>query len=206
MKFDAAYHRAWKKKHRVRLAKERKANYKKNRLKILNYQKSWYLRRGGKFSIMYDGRTWQEHRLEQNLKKKIAVLQIISDQKKPTCVACGISDIRVLTINHVNGGGGEEKKALKYASVKHAVSMGFRGIDDLEVRCFNCNWIDDYEKGRRLIAKNWEELYELFTQQFIASLEKAWSRNRNSIRKGMLNGLHKERHRQLVNSESTVPN
>lgn len=65
------------------------------------------------------------------------------------CKGCGNTDIRVLQINHLNGGGRKEVAGpLFYARIL----SGERAIDDLDLRCANCNIIYEYEVGRRAVA------------------------------------------------------
>ncbi len=62
------------------------------------------------------------------------------------CVKCKITDIRILTINHKNGGGRKERESRKGLLLD--ILKGRRKIDDLEVRCQNCNILYEYEVGR----------------------------------------------------------
>ena len=68
------------------------------------------------------------------------------------CVACGIDDMRVLQINHVNGGGSGEN--LFGIDMYSAIIKGTRSTADLDVRCANCNIIYEYESGRRSLPTN----------------------------------------------------
>lgn len=59
------------------------------------------------------------------------------------CAHCGIDDYRVLCIDHVNGGGTQERKSgKKQLSFYRAVSMDTHGFQAL---CWNCNWIKRLE-------------------------------------------------------------
>lgn len=61
------------------------------------------------------------------------------------CSKCGIDDFRVLQVDHVDGGGTEERTRLKKNS--HAlykeVMKGKTG--KYQLLCSNCNWIKRYE-------------------------------------------------------------
>jgi hypothetical protein len=63
------------------------------------------------------------------------------------CVDCGITDVRVLQVNHKAGGGTKEK--LFGGDMYRAIISGERKIDDLDVRCANHNIIYEYERGSR---------------------------------------------------------
>lgn len=55
------------------------------------------------------------------------------------CVHCGFDDIRVLQIDHINGGGFKERKALSARSIYNKVVR--QETNDYQVLCINCNQI-----------------------------------------------------------------
>jgi NADPH-dependent 7-cyano-7-deazaguanine reductase QueF len=59
------------------------------------------------------------------------------------CVRCGITDIRVLQIDHVNGHGNKEHKELKDYGFMLKVLADTEG--NYQLLCANCNWIKRYE-------------------------------------------------------------
>lgn len=60
------------------------------------------------------------------------------------CCRCGFDDPRALQIDHVNGGGGQERKALQNAGrVYKKVLADQTGY---QLLCANCNWIKKYEE------------------------------------------------------------
>ncbi len=64
------------------------------------------------------------------------------------CVRCGETDRRVLQVNHLNGDGREvryDRRGFVMSIVK-----GQRTLDDLDVRCANCNILYEYERGARI--------------------------------------------------------
>ena len=74
------------------------------------------------------------------------------------CVICGQTDLRILTINHLNGDGNAERLAFRAAHkganpdgiyLYRAINSGRRGLESLDVRCYNCNILYEYEIGRR---------------------------------------------------------
>lgn len=85
----------------------------------------------------------RKRRFFQNLKVKI--LEKLGGAK---CVKCGITDIRILTINHKNGGGTKERGITNSMKFWYAIRDGKRVTEDLDVRCFNCNFLYEYERGR----------------------------------------------------------
>ncbi len=65
------------------------------------------------------------------------------------CRRCGISDPRVLQIDHVNGNGYKEIRKYGtghpyYCHVRRTVKAGG---NEYQLLCANCNWIKRYEKN-----------------------------------------------------------
>jgi hypothetical protein len=94
-----------------------------------------------------------EHRFLDKLK----ALRKVSGLLEPCCSVCGTKDVRILTINHLNGDGSKER-ANRVSRTYRNIRLG-RDIHDLDVRCYNCNILYEYELGRIKLPLNWEELY-----------------------------------------------
>ena len=70
---------------------------------------------------------------------------------------CGLTDIRVLSINHKNGGGTQDRKKYNGGTrLYYAIVTGKRSIEDLEILCANCQILYEYEVGRRTKHPGWE--------------------------------------------------
>jgi len=69
------------------------------------------------------------------------------------CVRCGIKDLRLLTINHKEGRNMRLTVDKGHTRFYYRILNGKRKIDDLEVRCYNCNILYEFEKGYRLLPK-----------------------------------------------------
>ena len=76
------------------------------------------------------------------------------------CVVCGESDWRCLQIDHVHGGGNEERKKLCHGT--HGSNQTYYreilkkikgGSKDYQILCANCNWKKKYEEGK---IKRWK--------------------------------------------------
>jgi hypothetical protein len=84
--------------------------------------------------------------------QKLRALQKISGLIIPSCIKCPISDIRLLTINHKIGNttknrrDGRERGGYDFYKI---IINGERSVDDLEVRCYNCNILYEFERGSR---------------------------------------------------------
>jgi hypothetical protein len=92
----------------------------------------------------------RSHRRFWNLKLK-ALEKVSGGDIK--CRRCGTRDIRVLTINHKDGGGSQERAKFGWRTrgtwFYKLIVDGLRDTSDLEVLCQNCNIIHEYEIGRR---------------------------------------------------------
>lgn len=82
----------------------------------------------------------------KHFKYKMQTLEKVSGSKTPTCIRCGYSDIRALTINHKKGDGNTD--LARTHGIYILIALGKRKTDDLEVMCMNCNKIFEYERGR----------------------------------------------------------
>ncbi len=65
------------------------------------------------------------------------------------CIICGIDDLRILQINHIDGEGTKEYKKIGNYIFYKSIIDGKRNLDDLDVRCANHNILYEYETGRR---------------------------------------------------------
>src|SRR5271155_256030 len=55
------------------------------------------------------------------------------------CSHCGCDDIRVIEINHVNGGGTKEIRLVGNQRLYKLIVDGMRAVDDLDLACRVCN-------------------------------------------------------------------
>ncbi len=84
------------------------------------------------------------HRKRDNILRSL-VLELLGGK----CKSCGISDNRVLQIDHINGNGYKENKILGYSGgnthryYRHILDVKGEGY---QLLCANCNWIKRYEK------------------------------------------------------------
>jgi len=96
------------------------------------------------------------------LEERILCLQKVSGCKKPVCVSCGCDDIFVLAINHKDGGGRKDHDG-NPRRFRLRILSGERPVDDLDVRCQNCNIRYEYERGYRKMPRAASELIEKMT-------------------------------------------
>jgi hypothetical protein len=101
------------------------------------------------------------HREKTRMDTKKKVLAIISKSANPFCVSCGCDDMRLLEVNHKNGGGGKEMGkgiANKSMTFYRDITMLRRKTDDLEVLCRVCNAKHylELKYGKLPIKVTWE--------------------------------------------------
>lgn len=89
------------------------------------------------------------------LRRKIATLTHYSNGDKPECVMCGFSDVKALSIDHINGGGTRERlnnPNLKGRSVYHYLNkMEFP--DGYQTLCMNCQFIKRVDNNEAMGGK-----------------------------------------------------
>ena len=98
--------------------------------------------RMSKYYRQHDGRLYF---MRIRWKDKLGVISLLGGK----CVGCGISDPRLLQVNHVNGGGLQEVKGLTTHQFYRKILKGERKTDDLNLLCANCNVLYEYERGKR---------------------------------------------------------
>lgn len=72
---------------------------------------------------------------------KLAVFTHYASKKIPSCICCGLTDIDILAIDHINGGGNAHRKQLGklggYAFYRWLQKNNYP--EGYQVLCFNCN-------------------------------------------------------------------
>ncbi len=102
-------------------------------------------------------REWYKRNLEKNRidrrktakkhgeKLRLQALQIVSGLENPVCVHCLCTLLAVLEINHKNGNGNEERRAISGKNqgggqqIYRIIVNRERSTEDLEVTCKVCN-------------------------------------------------------------------
>lgn len=87
------------------------------------------------------------YRKEYPRRERAAVIEAMGGK----CIKCGISDTRVLQIDHINAGGSKERKErkFKYTFNKHVLVSFINGENKYQLLCANCNWIKRAENNER---------------------------------------------------------
>ena len=131
------------------------------------YQKWYYIRHKERKNA--SSRQWVQENYEYNRQRckrkgqifrfleKIKALQTVVGDGEIKCSVCGNADIRVLTVNHLNGDGKKDRDGRVCRTYR--MILDGRPTIDLDVRCQNCNILHEYDLGRRVLPENWEALW-----------------------------------------------
>ena len=154
------YNRNWKRLHPENVREHAKTYYAKHReLKIAN-ARQWYLdnqdyvrqkRRDDYvphprpmspgFHITQNASTEEKNAF---LRALVAYWRSKAIEKLGgQCVKCGTTDERILTMNHLNGK--DKKHRVSLGTFYRQIALGLRS--DIDLRCFNHNWLYEYERG-----------------------------------------------------------
>jgi hypothetical protein len=137
-KKNMEYH--WK--NREERLKKMKEYQLKNKDAIIKYRKKRYHE-----VIKKNPELMQKHRESVRRCKERYRQKCIEyySKGKNCCELCGISDIDVLTIDHKNGGGRQERKKLSNHVEKYLVKNNFP--EGYRILCMNCNMKEARQKG-----------------------------------------------------------
>ena len=120
------YHKEWNKKYYQEHKEQAKEYYQNNKKKILEDCKKYRQKN-------------KDHCKKYHEQRRLEVLNIISGGN-PHCIRCGCDDIRLLEINHKNGGGQKEIQRGKLSTkFYNDIRKGERKTNDLEILCRICN-------------------------------------------------------------------
>lgn len=126
--------------------------YELNKERCLAYAKQYYIdhtEEKAKYQDIHrDHRNALQRKRDKKKRRKVLdivftarfkVLKVISNDNL-SCAQCGCNDIRLLEINHINGGGSKETdKGRKNSYFWNNILSGKRKTDDLEILCRVCN-------------------------------------------------------------------
>jgi hypothetical protein len=147
-----SYSKEWYKKEGK---KNKKRYYQENREKILQKKKDYYKTNKKKIKMQHNeyaekhrkkareyGRRYRQKHPEQSGKYirdiRLKALKIVS-KGTLKCFRCSCDDIRILEINHTNGGGVKEFKEKGNYKFYRDITKGIRKTDDLNLLCKVCN-------------------------------------------------------------------
>ena len=141
---NTVYMRLWRKSNadriRARVLDEKKRYYQRHRSIVLARNKSYKLEHPEQFRQMA---------VKWKAKVKLEVLSYYGGGTA-VCARCGYSDIRALTIDHMNGGGSQHRLSLKRVHLYPWLKRN-NSPDGYQTLCMNCQFIkkvEDKEYGK----------------------------------------------------------
>lgn len=141
MKYNADNRKMNYMRNREKIREQQKEYYEKNKEKIRGMQQEYYQK--NKKNIYERNREYSLH-LQQ--KRRMKCLSHYSNGKIK-CAICGIEDIDVLVIDHIEGGGSRHARERgTYRSHLYQFLIKNNFPDGYRVLCHNCNW----KEARRL--------------------------------------------------------
>ena len=141
-----AYYEANKESIRKKQQKYAEANREKHRERAKQYAKGHREQARQKASKYYWGHREKCLLAGRNRRDKVktTVFELLGGK----CRRCGNNDIRVLQVNHINGGGTKDKHLISRNLYKK-IASGERVAGDFNLLCANCNVLYEYERGYR---------------------------------------------------------
>ncbi len=79
-----------------------------------------------------------ETQIKRNRQVRQRVLKILGDK----CIRCGFDDERALQVDHIDGGGTQERKTRGTMAIYYLV---LKDSTPYQLLCANCNWIKRWE-------------------------------------------------------------
>jgi hypothetical protein len=121
----------------------------KNNKKVNQYAGKWRDNNRPKLKE-YRVKTY-EHRKEWMIEYRTKWRDKVLNHLGNKCKKCGYSDKRALQIDHINGGGYEDRKDLIVGFYKKVIEDK---SNKYQLLCANCNWIKKNENGE--VRKNYK--------------------------------------------------
>ncbi len=129
---DRQYSVAYRKKH----AEQQRKYYQEHRQEQRDYHKIHYVTHRDQHRATM--RCYHE-------KAQRAWKEKVFDLLGEVCARCGYADRRALQIDHIHGGGNNERKNISgFALFRQIIETGGAGY---QVLCANCNWLKRSEEG-----------------------------------------------------------
>jgi len=133
-----------KKQYMIKYHIDNKENILKKKKEYLIKNREWIYHKNNKMNML---RNWEN---------RISCLQVYSNGYMK-CELCGIDNIDVLTIDHINGNGAKHRKEIKKYKDLYSWLRDNNFPDGFRVLCRNCNWEDGlfkrYKKETYLLSE-----------------------------------------------------
>ena len=125
--------------HKEEIKRKARERYKKNRDRILNQKNERYARERDEI-LVRRRKAWKENpeikknHDEYHCQLKNRCYEILGGK----CVHCGESDYNLLSIDHINEDGAQERKTLTLVKLRSNIVNG-ANRENYQLLCFNCN-------------------------------------------------------------------
>lgn len=116
--------------NREDISSQRKKYYVENKERICAYRRAYYQENKNKINAWHNNR---------NALLKTKILSYYSIANYPVCAHCGITDIDLLTIDHINNDGKQHREVVGEGSHLYNWLRRNDYPDGFQVLCFNCN-------------------------------------------------------------------
>lgn len=93
-------------------------------------------------------------RYRANQKLKVAALGAYSQTAQPSCSRCGIDDLDVLCLDHINDNGKEDRKITGMGSNFYNWLKQHNYPEGYQVLCRNCNYKKELERRRKIMEEH----------------------------------------------------
>ena len=130
------YHRQYYQNHREEILVGVKENYEANKPQKLAYAKRYWKDRSPAAKA--------RHR-ERNCERMRVLRQDVLERFGTACASCGFDDQRALQVDHINGGGREERRRFKGTGPYYKYLLNEANFANYQVLCANCNIIKQHE-------------------------------------------------------------
>lgn len=85
---------------------------------------------------------------KKDRKRYVRIKNAVFSLLGTNCIKCGISDIRVLQIDHINGGGSKHRKNFQGRGMYYLILANPQeSMKNYQILCANCNWIKRAENN-----------------------------------------------------------
>ena len=133
-------------------ARQYSIDWAKQHPEVIKRRKKKYYDEHSEAIIKYVGKWQRDNREEVNKKNREFAYKCRVEalthygNGKLACIRCSESDIRCLSIDHINGGGNQHRRELGGKGIKLSQILRRQGFPEgYQTLCMNCQWKKRYE-------------------------------------------------------------
>jgi len=114
--------------------------YFENKKKINNEYRKKRRKTDPYYATGFDKESWKKYQREKIRTIRSEVIEKLGGK----CISCGYNDNRALQVDHVNGGGGKERKIYSWKYWKMLKNL--TDMQEYQLLCANCHAIKSYHE------------------------------------------------------------